>query len=128
MDKVWCFCGRVPYAHHHAKADGCPKQPVKFSDLPFIDEIWVETGIGSYEVSNYGRVVNARTGKDIRPYPDKHGQMRVGLYWGGKRHYIYVRRLVAKAFFLNYVAGIEVSHLNGNKEDNTIRNLTLGRL
>lgn len=91
-----------------------------------IDEIWVEIGIGAYEVSNYGRVANANTGRDLSPSPDKNGYLRVALYHNGKRHDVFVHRLVARAFFLNYAPGIEVKHKNDNKNDNTVLNLTLG--
>lgn len=90
------------------------------------DEIWVEVGIAAYEVSNYGRVVNANTGRELKPSPDKKGYLRVALYHGGKRHDVFVHRLVARAFFLNYSSGVEVKHKNDNKEDNTVLNLTLG--
>ena len=91
-----------------------------------LDEIWVEIGLGAYEVSNYGRVVNANTGRDLTPSPDKNGYLRVALYHKGIRHDVYVHRLVARAFFLNYAKGVEVKHKNENKQDNTVLNLTLG--
>lgn len=91
-----------------------------------LEEIWVEVGIGAYEVSNFGRVVNANTSKDLTPSPDKNGYLRVALYYKGVRHEVYVHRLVARAFFLNYKNGVEVKHKNGNKNDNTVLNLTLG--
>lgn len=91
-----------------------------------LDEIWVEVGIGAYEVSNFGRVMNGRTGRDLKPSPDKNGYHRVALHHGGKRHDVYVHRLVARAFFLNYERGVEVKHKNEDKSDNTVLNLTLG--
>ena len=91
-----------------------------------LDEIWVEIGIGAYEVSNFGRVVNGNTGRDLKPSPDGNGYLRVVLYYNGKRHMVYVHRLVARAFFLNYAKGVEVKHKNGDKNDNSVLNLTLG--
>lgn len=91
------------------------------------EEIWVEVGVGAYEVSNFGRVVNANTGRDLTPSPDKKGYLRVALYHKGKRHDVPVHRLVARAFFLNYAPGVEVKHKNENLEDNSVLNLTLGR-
>jgi len=91
-----------------------------------LDEIWVEIGIGAYEVSNFGRVMNGNTGRDLKPSPDKNGYLRVALHHGGKRYDAFVHRLVARAFFLNYKKGVEVKHKNENKSDNTVLNLTLG--
>lgn len=92
-----------------------------------IDEVWVGIdNLPNYEVSNYGRVVNINTGRDLNPYPDKRtGLLRVALYHKGVRSDVLVHRLVAAAFFLNYAPNIEVKHRNGNKEDNTVYNLTL---
>lgn len=90
------------------------------------EEIWVEVGIGYYEVSNFGRVVNGKTGRDLKPSADGKGYMRVALYYKGVRHDVFVHRLVARAFFLNYGPGVEVRHINGDKKENTVLNLTLG--
>lgn len=124
--RLFCFCGRVPYAHEYSVTNGCPEKRVKFQDLPVVDEIWVEVGIAAYEVSNFGRVINAKTGRELKASPDKNGYLRVALYNNGERHDVYVHRLVARAFFLNYRAGIEVKHVNDTKEDNSVLNLTLG--
>lgn len=92
-----------------------------------VEEIWVEVGVGAYAVSNYGTVTNERTGRDLKPYPDKRtGLLRVALYHNGKRWDVFVHRLVAKAFFLNYGPGIEVLHKNQDVTDNSVLNLTLG--
>lgn len=124
--RLFCFCGRVPYAHVFSVTHGCPEQRVKFQDLPVVDEVWVEVGVAQYEVSNFGRVINARTGRELKASPDKNGYLRVALYNNGNRFDVYVHRLVARAFFLNYAPGVEVKHRNDTKTDNTVLNLTLG--
>lgn len=91
-----------------------------------VDEIFVEVGIAQYSVSNYGRVVNGNTGRELKPSPDKNGYLRVALYYKGIRHDVYIHRLVAWAFFLNYAPGVEVKHKNDDKTENTVLNLTLG--
>lgn len=91
-----------------------------------LDEVWVEVGIGEYEVSSYGRVYNGKTRRYLRPNPDKNGYHRVILRDHGRRHDTYIHRLVARAFFLNYKSGIEVRHKNEDKNDNSVLNLTLG--
>lgn len=92
-----------------------------------MDEIWVEVdGLERYAVSNYGRVINQERGNELTPSPDANGYLRVGLSRKGTVFYIYVHRLVAFAFFLNYKPGIEVLHKNLIKTDNSVLNLTLG--
>lgn len=91
-----------------------------------VEEVWVELdSFPDYAISNYGRVVNIRTNKDLTLTPDKDGALRVSLYNQGKRSNNYVHRLVAKCFFLNYSEGHAVKHINGNKTDNSVLNLTL---
>lgn len=92
-----------------------------------LDEVWVTVdGLERYAVSNYGRVINQERGNELTPSPDANGYMRVGLSRKGKVFYVYVHRLVAFAFFLNYKPGIEVKHINEPKTDNSVLNLTLG--
>jgi len=92
-----------------------------------MDEVWVTVdGLERYAVSSFGRVINQERGNELTPSPDKNGYMRVGLTRKGKTYTIYVHRLVAFAFFLNYKPGIEVKHKNENKSDNSVLNLTLG--
>lgn len=92
-----------------------------------IDEVWVGIELlSNYLVSNFGRVVNVHTGRELKACPDSNGYMRVALYQRGIRHDAYVHRLVAKAFFLNYAEGIEVKHKSEHKQDNSVLNLTLG--
>lgn len=92
-----------------------------------IDEFWVDVeGFPNYSVSNYGRVTNNQRGRDLKPYSDSKGYMKVSLYNNGVKTVMYVHTLVAKAFFLNYKEGVEVLHTNGVKDDNTVLNLTLG--
>lgn len=90
-----------------------------------IEEIWVELDeFSNYAVSNYGRVVNIVTNRDLKQTPDSKGYLRVELYNEGKRKRVYVHRLVAQAFFLNYSEDHAVSHI-GDKQDNSVLNITL---
>lgn len=95
--------------------------------VPKLEERWVEVdGLERYAVSSYGRVINQERGNELKPSPDKNGYMRVGLSKNGTVYHVYVHRLVAFAFFLNYQAGIEVLHKNGDLSDNSVLNLKLG--
>ncbi|AWN03304.1 HNH endonuclease [Microbacterium phage Camille] len=94
---------------------------------PLMEEKWLTIeGLERYAVSSYGRVINQERGNELTPSPDKNGYLRVGLSRNGRVYHVYVHRLVARAFFLNYKEGIEVKHKNENKEDNSVLNLTLG--
>lgn len=88
----------------------------------FVDLDWWP----NYAVSNYGRVINIKRGTDLKPSKDSHGFLRVALFHGGYRTEVYVHRLVAQAFFLNYSDFHEVKHINGDTTENTVLNLTLG--
>ena len=91
-----------------------------------LDEYWVGfDALPNYAVSNYGRVINVNTGRELKQTMDGNGYMKVVLYHKGIRHYIYVHRLVAKAFFLKYTHDHEVKHISEHKHDNSVLNLTL---
>lgn len=95
--------------------------------MVFLDEVWVTLdGLERYAVSNYGRVINQDRGNELTPSPDKNGYLRVGLSRNNKVYHVYIHRLVAKCFFLNYKKNVEVKHIDGNKNDNSVLNLTLG--
>jgi hypothetical protein len=99
-----------------------------------VEEHFVEIdGLYPYAVSNYGTVINVNTDKELKQFVDKQGYHRVTLYrttveGESKKYCIYVHRFVAMAFFLNYQNGIEVLHINEDKSDNSVLNLTLGGL
>lgn len=93
-----------------------------------LDEYWVAVeGFPNYKVSNYGRVVNITTDKDLKPQNNGTGRQQVFLYSYGLRIPYYVHRLVAQAFFLNYSEEVDVIHKNGDHTDNSVLNLTLRR-
>lgn len=90
------------------------------------EEYWVILeGLPEYAISNYGTVVNEYTGEDVPSYHHTNGHVMVDLEHGGKIYHVYVHRLVARVFFLQYHAGVSVRHINGNLDDNSVLNLTL---
>lgn len=92
------------------------------------EEYWVVLdGLPRYAISNYGRVYDTDTDLDLETYHNKNGHVMVDLENGGKTYHVYVHRLVARVFFLQYHAGCLVRHLNGNYDDNSVLNLTLRR-
>ena len=91
-----------------------------------LEEYWVVVDLlPNYEVSNYGRVVNISTQRELKACPNGQGYPQVKLYHKGTPHTVYVHRLVAAAFFVDYESGVDVKHLNNNLTDNGILNLSI---
>lgn len=90
-------------------------------------EIWkeIEGYYGRYQVSSWGRIRNAETGKILKPYKNAKGYLKVGLMIAGERipHKHRVNRLVATAFVDNPDNLPQVNHKDGNKENNSYTNL-----
>lgn len=92
------------------------------------EEAWVVLdGLPNYAISSYGRVVKNSTGEELTPEKDEDGNLRIRVVRNGKAYWVYLHRLVAMAFFVNYTAYQPVYFKNGNREDCTVLNLTLRR-
>lgn len=72
-----------------------------------------------YMVSNFGRVLNARTQRILKQCVNSAGYKKVVL--NGKNKYVH--RLVADAYVQNPNGLPEVNHKDGNKWNNTVENL-----
>jgi hypothetical protein len=70
-----------------------------------------------YEVSNYGRIRNKRTGKIRKTF--EHNYELIAL----KNHNISIHRVVAYLFVENPLNKPEVNHIDGNKFNNHHTNL-----
>lgn len=93
-----------------------------------VEELFVVIkGYPNYEVSNYGRVVNVNTDKDLKPWESSKGnkKLMVKLYCSGISKVFFVHRLVAQAFFVDYDEFVDVYHISSNKQDNCVTNLHL---
>lgn len=92
------------------------------------EEAWVVLdGLDKYMISSYGRVINVVSDRELKTHPDENGYLRIKVYKAGKFHWVYLHRLVALAFFVNYNRDTPVYFKNGNKEDCTVLNLTLDK-
>lgn len=83
----------------------------------------IENYEGYYEVSNEGRVRNARTGYIMKKRLNVDGYVKATLTINYKAKDFGVHRLVAKAFIPNKENKETVNHIDGNKENNHISNL-----
>jgi len=79
---------------------------------------------GLYEISDTGQVKSLINGERILK-PQKHtgGYLYVNLYKNKKQTKFYIHRLVASHFLREPRENEEVNHLDGDKENNTLRNL-----
>jgi len=74
-----------------------------------------------YQVSNTGELRNSRTGYLIKRRHDKNGYLLADLWIAG-RVTVKVHRIVASAFLQNQ-GKPQINHINGNRADNSVRNL-----
>lgn len=97
-------------------------------------EIWkpVKEFEELYEVSNLGNIRKIgcknqfgkyKLFKEIKPYKNEKGYLRVGLSKNNKRIIKKMHRLVAETFLVNPDNLPEVNHIDGNKQNNRVDNL-----
>lgn len=77
-------------------------------------------GHRNYEVSNMGRVRNAKTGRILKPFDSGNGYLRIDL---GRNCRVKVHRLVALAFCGPRRRRPVVNHINRDRHDNRASNL-----
>ena len=83
-----------------------------------LEELWQPVeGFPNYEISNYGRVVNVRTGYELKNWTCGPGgrYLRVELSKDSLR----------REFFLQFNDSVEVRCKNGNYHDCTVANITI---
>lgn len=91
-----------------------------------MEEVWKTCVFWpEYQVSNLGNVVDTRTGKLMKHYPQKSGYVFVNLNRGHGNTWVPIHRLVAVAFLgiEGYIKGLYVDHINTNRADNKAENL-----
>ena len=80
-------------------------------------------GYENYEASDTGLIRNATT-KEIKSQRiDAHGYYVVGAYKEGKKHKVFVHRMVALAFIPTEIGKPCVNHKDENKTNNSVDNL-----
>jgi hypothetical protein len=88
-------------------------------------ELWIDIdGYPNYIISSNGRVKNKSTGRILKPRPATNGYLRVCLYdKDGQRRDLLIHRLGANAFYDGDHDGLDVNHIDGQKDNNFIGNL-----
>lgn len=91
-------------------------KPLEWAPVPL-------DGFEHYKVSNYGDVVNTKTGKHLSPGTFGLNRPAVSLCSNGKVKFVHVYRLVAMAFIPNPNNYPQVNHINGDVWDSYVENL-----
>ena len=86
-------------------------------------ERWSQIPNMHYSISSEGRVRNDETNKMKSMDVTSDGYHKVDLYSNGKRTSVRVHRLVAEAFIQNPNKLPQINHIDGNKENNNVKNL-----
>ena len=86
-------------------------------------ERWSQIPNMHYSISSEGRVRNDETNKMKSMDSTSDGYYKVDLYSNGKRTSVRVHRLVAEAFIPNPNELPQINHIDGNKENNNVKNL-----
>ena len=75
---------------------------INTDELPKNQEHWASiNGYTNYQVSWWGRVINARTGRILKQSSDTDGYFKVDLYKKGKRTTHRIHKLVAREWVKN---------------------------
>ena len=77
-------------------------------------------GYLNYEVSNFGRVRNIKSGRFLKPRTSRDGYHVVNLYQNGKMKTETIHRLVAQEFIENPDNKKCIDHIDRNKTNNAI--------
>ena len=90
-----------------------------------MEEIWKEIKFldGKYEVSNRGRVRNAKTKRLLKLSPSKRGYLVFSCIVDGKHKLVNVHKCVAIEFVPNPNNLPQVNHIDGNKTNPDATNL-----
>lgn len=98
---------------------------VKVKKLP--NEKWKRVYIKgertNYKISTYGRAMNAKRKKLLKPWKDTNGYPQITVRLNGKSIPVSIHRLIALHFIDNPHDKPQVNHINGRKDFNYLWNL-----
>jgi hypothetical protein len=91
---------------------------------------WVKGYEGIYQISNYGRLKSFHhepNGKILSTVNSKGNYLKVILHdkKGGFKRHVRIHTLVAETFIGDIPNGYEVHHIDGNKQNNMVSNLSI---
>lgn len=88
-----------------------------------MEEVFKKYKDTHYVISNYGRVVNSNSNRELQGKVSRYGYREVVLWYDNKMHYYRVHRLVAEMFCPKIDGCDVVNHLDCNKLNNHADNL-----
>ena len=88
-----------------------------------MQEIWKQSIVENYEISNLGKIRNKKTNRIIKPDKEEKGYCRLTIKLNGKKKHYAVHRLVAIAFIPNPNNLPQVDHIDNDKSNNRVDNL-----
>lgn len=78
-----------------------------------------------YEIDAYGNVFSHKTGRFLQQQTDRQGYKYIQLNVENKRKHLFVHRLVWIFHHGHADNNLQINHIDGNKENNSISNLEL---
>ena len=97
---------------------------INISNLDSNIENWASIdGYLNYQVSWWGRVVNTKTGRILKPGTSTPGYLFVRLFKNGKGAMHYIHQLVAREWVGNPEKKRCVDHIDGSRTNNHYENL-----
>ncbi len=90
------------------------------------EELWKQIDdFPEYAVSTQGKVVNLKFDRPLEGVVTTNRYLKVTLRKDGQVYQQYVHQLVAAAFFTNWRRGVRVRHLDDNRSNNSVTNLSI---
>ena len=79
-------------------------------------------GFENYLISENGEILNSKTGRILKPQKNTKGYLQVQISVNGKSKSLTIHVEVFKHFCKEIEKGYEVNHIDGNKNNNNIKN------
>jgi len=80
-------------------------------------------GTNCYNITVDGRVINKRTGRELKQQNDNGGRLAVRIKVNDKNKKCFIHRLVAEAYIPNPNDKPQVDHIDGDNSNNNMCNL-----
>ena len=77
----------------------------------------------NYSINKDGVIRNNKTNRILKTRVNDRGYVDVGLSNNGKSKTFLVHRLVAMVFIENYSNNLQVNHMDGDRQNNSVSNL-----